>query len=300
MSDLPIKVAFPKTCTKEGIIATGIRVFLFSTLVLFTHIAFSQVEMDDLGLEIKVSFRQELNLGGYIQVRENELPGSKLELEDLNIFSYPSLQLQLTKRLKENQQIVVSYNRIYLKGKSTINQDLAFNGTLIDARQGVDVSPTRYYRLTAYYSGLLKERGNLKWNYLGGFVYDFLDFYLDGKVSPKSSRFEVFEGFYRQALPYPVIGSTFEQKFTHHRKVEMLLLGTYVPRFTSFYVEGGKMDLQYSTFETNLTFSQQVKYWNIGLCLNYRFMKLFQESREDTNLIESSTLSPGISIAYVF
>jgi hypothetical protein len=276
-----------------------IRLFAFLFVALIFQTAQSQ-SSTDLGLEFQFAYSQAIPLGGYVQVREDELIGDHMAFKSLNMASYPSIQLQLKKHLGENQALVIHYNRIYFKGESTFQQDLAYNGTLIDGRSGIDVSPSKYYRLHVSYSGLLYQNKGFKLNYLGGIVYDVCTFYLDGKISKSSSRYEVYEGFYRQALPYPVFGLSWQQEIKENLNLSALAFGTYIPRFASFYQEGGTIDLRYNTFESRI---QLTKNWNqlaVGFLLNYRYMFLLQESLEDTNELETNSLSPGLVFQYQF
>ena len=133
---------------------------------------------------------------------------------------------------------------------------------------------------------------------MGGLVFDYLNFYLDGEISLQSTRFEVFEQFKSQAFPFPILGGMVNHQLSESREFECMFFGTYIPRFESFYEEGGKMDLKYSTFESTASIVQTFKKWRMGFHLSYRYMNMFQESFEDTNEIQTSTLTPGLRISF--
>src|SRR5690606_12320779 len=104
---------------------------------------------------IGAQYMQEFVLDGHVKVREWELEGDKMDLKDLGMTSYPALQLFLEKKLHKNQSIKLSYDHYFMRGSATFDKDIAYNGTLINGRKGIDVSPTRYYRLSMHYKGRL-------------------------------------------------------------------------------------------------------------------------------------------------
>ena len=119
-------------------------------------------------------------------------------------------------------------------------------------------------------------------------------------MTPSSPKDEVLEGFGRQAFPYPVLGLQGKIELDHSNYINVELSGTYVPKFESFYTEGGNVYLQYSNFESGLSYLRTISDFEVALGARFRYMHLFQESKEDTNVITTITAGPFIKIGYRF
>ena len=269
--------------------------------VLISAIGFSQEQESKIkSYSISAQYNQEFVLDGYVRVREWEVEGDKMKLKDLNMTSYPALQLHFEKRFRKNQALAVEYDQYFMSGRTTFNRDVAYNGTIIDGRKGIDVSPTRYYRISAIYTGPIVDNPHFNLHYKAALVFDHITFYLDGEVTPSSTMNEVYEGFGRQALPYPVFGLQGKVGLSERSNFNFEVSGTYIPRFTSFYTESGNVDLQYSNFLADISYSRVVSHFELALGSKIRQMHLFQESTEDTNIISTLTAGPYIEIAYHF
>lgn len=247
---------------------------------------------------IGVSYDHEFVLDGYVRVREWELTGDKLPLSKLGMKSFPVVKLQVSRNLKKHKSIAISYDRYFMRGQALLDGDITYNGTIIDGRKGVDVSPTRYYRISATYAGRLLEFRKLQLSYKAALVLDHIVFYVDGVVTPTSPKNEVYEGFGRQAFPYPVVGIDGIYDVDKLNRIDFQLSGTYIPKFKSFYTEGGNIHLQYSNCFMNIGYTRAISSFRLSAGLNWRYMKLFQESLEDTNELETVTIGPYIRLGY--
>lgn len=250
------------------------------------------------GYAIGVTYNHEFVLDGYVRVREWEFTGDKLSLSKLGMNSFPAVQLQVSRNLKKHKSIAISYDRYFIRGQAVLDGDITYNGTTIDGRKGVDVSPTRYYRVSAMYAGRLLQLRDLQLRYKGALVLDHIVFYVDGVVTPTSPKNEVYEGFGRQAFPYPVVGVNGIYDVDKVNRIELELSGTYIPKFESFYTEGGNIHLQYSNGFMNVGYTRAISSFRLSVGVNWRYMKLFQESREDTNELETVTIGPYIKLRY--
>jgi hypothetical protein len=248
---------------------------------------------------VGVQYTQEFVLGGYVRVREWEVIGDKVLLKDLGMNSYVAASTWMEYALRKERRIRLAYDRYFMRGTSRFDRDIFYNGTIVDGRSGIDVSPSRYYRISAQYSGCVIHREHIRLWYLGALVFDHIVFYLDGKVSPASPMSEVYEKFGRQALSYPVVG--FRGEWSDHvGSLCWEISGSYIPEFKSFYTEGGKMRLQYSNFLADVKYSRRWGHFDIAIGGKLRHMKLFQESREDTNEIRTLSAGPYIEARYRF
>lgn len=249
---------------------------------------------------IGAQYIHEFVLGGDVQVREWELEGDKMSMKDLGVKNYPALQFHVARHWRNNINIAVTYDYYFVRGSATFDRDINYNGTIIDGRKGIDVSPTRYFRLSAIYTGALYSNRRFDLWYKAGLMLDHITFYLDGEVTPSSPKDEVFERFGRQAFPYPVLGLQGKIDLGHRNYFNAELLGSYVQKFKSFYTEGGNIYLQYSNFESGLSYSKTISDFEVSLGARFRYMHLFQESKEDTNRITTITCGPFIRLSYRF
>ena len=247
---------------------------------------------------IGAQYRHEFLLDGFVRVREWELIGDKMKLKDLGVEHYPAVHVYLTKRLKEDRTLTLSYDHYYIRGHATFDRDIAYNGTIIDGRKGIDVSPTRYFRLRLNYHGALWKSPSLEVGYVAGVVFDHVKFYLDGELAPSSTRYEVYEGFGRQAFPYPALGIHGRADLPKRNHLKFEIAGTYVPAFKSFYKEGGRVYLHYRLIQADVNYSWNVSGIEIIFGLNLRHMHLFQESAEDTNILDMTTAGPYVGMSY--
>jgi len=275
------------------------RAFFIAVMLLNFQFCFSQEENNQWHrTSVGAQFSQEFVLDGYVQVREWELVGDKIKLKDLGMTSYPSIQLYAKRHLKKKRALAFAYDHYFVHGRSTFDRDITYNGTIINGRKGIDVSPTIFFRASAIYTGPLVDQAHLKIRYKVALALDYIKFYLEGEVTPSSPSHEVYEGFGRQAFPYPLIGLTGKIKVSEKSNMNFEVSGTYVPRFTSFYKEGGHVDLQYSNFLTAVDYSWLFGNFDVALGLRLRHMHLFQESKEDTNVITTFTTGPYIETRY--
>jgi hypothetical protein len=276
------------------------KIALIAATILGSVTAFSQGFTRVGSFTMGAQYTHEFVLDGYVRVREWELEGDKMPLKDLGMKSHSAVQLNMEKNLKRDRSISLVYDRYFIHGRSTFDRNITYNGTIINGRKGIDVSPTRYFRISAIYTAPLLRRPNFDLKYTAGVVVDHITFYLDGAVDPSSEKNEVFEGFGRQAFPYPVIGLKGSHALSANNKINWETSGTYVPKFKSFYNEGGPVHLQYCNLQSGINYTRTISDFEISVGTKLRYMYLFQDSKEDTNVIKTVTMGPFIGVVYHF
>jgi hypothetical protein len=277
------------------------KMFLLVVVAIAATASFGQGLIGNNGdFSIGVNYSHEFVVDGFVRVREWELPGDKMKLRDLGIKSLPALQLNATKTFTKGRSVSLIYDHFFISGESTFDRDIAYNGTIINGRDGINVSPSRYFRVSAIYSAPLVKRQNFSLLYTAGLVLDHITFYLDGQVASSSERDEVFERFGRQSFPYPVIGLKGTHGMGPKSSIQWETSGTYVPKFKSFYTEGGNVFLQYSNFQADVKYSRAISDFDVFIGARLRYMHLFQESMEDTNVINTFTIGPFAGVRYHF
>ena len=136
------------------------KIFLFIAATIVTKEVFSQDVSDGSPFSIGVQYTHEFVLDGFVRVREWELPGDKMKLKELGMKSYPALQLKMERSLKKKGSLSLVYDHFFMRGKSTFDRNIIYNGTIINGRNGIDVSPTRYFRISAIYAAPIVKRQN--------------------------------------------------------------------------------------------------------------------------------------------
>jgi hypothetical protein len=275
-------------------------IVLIAAAILGSGTAYSQELRKSSSFTFGAQYTHEFVLDGYVRVREWELEGDKMSLKDLGMTSYPAVQLNVAKHLRQGRSFSLVYDHYFMNGRSTFDRNIIYNGTIINGRKGIDVSPTRYFRISAIYTAPLLCRPNFDLQYTAALVFDHITFYLDGEVDPSSKKDEVLEGFGRQAFPYPVVGLKGTVGLDAKQNVRWEISGTYIPEFESFYTEGGNVHLQYSNFQLGIDYSRAISDFEVAVGTKLRYMHLFQESKEDTNVITTLTVGPFIGIIYHF
>lgn len=275
---------------------------LFSLIIIssFAIVGLAQDLGPDRGFEAGVRYNHGFVLGGFVQVREWELAGHKMNLRDLGTVHYPAVQVELTRTFSRARRFSLRYDQFFFQGEAIVDHDINYNGTIINGRNGIDVSSTTYHRITALYDGFISEGQKYDLGYTVGLVYDRINFHIDGEVTSYSPRNEVYENFGKQAFPYPFLGVYLDYAVAASKKIKFRTGGTYIPEFKSFFKEGGNVYLQYGALYADLCYEQKFNRWRMSLGGNFGYMDLFQESKEDTNSIKMITAGPYVKVDYVF
>lgn len=276
------------------------KIVLISVAMLACGVVFGQELQEGSSYVIGARYHHEFVMDGYVRVREWDLHGDKMKLKDLGMTSYSAFQLNVEKHLKRGRSLALVYDQYFMTGTATFDRNIIYNGTIINGRNGVNVSPTRYFRISTIFTAPLASRAHFDLQYTVGLVVDHITFYVAGEVDPSSPKDEVLEGFGKQAFPYPLIGLKGSFHLNGNNNICWRTSGTYIPTFRSFYREGGNVHLQYSNFEADVNYSRTISKFQVSLGANLRYMYLFQESHEDTNVINTITAGPYLGMTYRF
>ncbi len=273
--------------------------FIVITILCMTGIS-AQPLHNDGNWNISAFYRSEWLTNGYIKVRELDIEGDKVQLQDVGMKNYPALQLQLERTFRNDGRLSLTYENYFIKGNAILDHNIEYNGTIINGSTGIDVAQTRFYRLGAHYHGNLYSEKEFRIQYIAGIVFDHTTFYLDGQVEPGSPRQEVYEKFGKQALPYPEAGISARYIYKKMNEFNLDVSGTYIPKFKNFYQEGGNMYLRYSTFLADLNYTHRFQSWEFTGGFQMRSTHLFGESIEDTNDLKMSIAAPYVGVGFNF
>jgi hypothetical protein len=243
-----------------------------------------------------VTYSREFLVDGYVQVREWDMEGDKLDFKSLGIDNYSSIEIRLDKNFRRNNRATLAVQHLFLTGSGAISDDIAYNGTMINGRPGLDVSKSRYDRFVFTYHEPLQHWQGFTLELHGGLLYERINFYVDGEVLASSPRSEVYENFGRQAFPYPYIGLNTIHRLSTYDVLALSVSGTHIPSFKSFFKEGGNMYLKYKAFMAEASYSRSARQWRFSLGARMRYMHLVQDSIEDTNDIQHCVIGPFVQM----
>lgn len=238
---------------------------------------------------------------GFVQVRENQYQGEYLSFPDkLNMNTWGNVSLFFRNQLKPGLVLTSYLSWYHTSGRTTLPYSFYYNGTLIDGTSGVNIAPTIYIRMRVDITHYLINHKNLKLGSKSGLVYDNMTFYVKGDVAPGSPRNEPVEFFGRQAIPFPYLGANFDYQVSRRSNINVALFGTYIPKFKSFFREGGRMSIKYAMTEASLDYTYAINQYKVGLGYKYSYLRHLEESSEDTNRFKISASGININITYTF
>lgn len=261
------------------------------------------IQADDLSWHIALA--GELSSpGGWVQVRENEIQGTRLHLDnDLNVNDMQTIRLLAWKPLNDVSELHFGFATNQLDGNSHTDVPVYFNGTTI-APGRLDTA-TRFQDFIAfdasYWHRLIDvgEGGQL-WGSVGA-TYVMLNFRLKGTVAADSVGNELKEDFYVQELPVPIFGLHLRYPLTDVLKLTADGTWGRLPWVNSFRTEGGEVRLAQTNWEAVLGVEYAFQsHWKLDGYVFHRFYAQDERSHEDGNQIRLSTTGGGLEVSYAF
>lgn len=241
---------------------------------------------------------------GWIQVRENDLEGTRLYFrDDLGVDRRNGVRFAATKTLSARSRWQWSLATYTLDGTTVLPAPIAFNGaTIAPGALRTATDYTHFLKFDASYWRRLTtfRKGGGLWGSVGGTV-TLLNFTLHGAVAPGSVGSETREDFYVQELPVPVVGLHLTYPLGRaFSLISSAELGR-LPRVYSQRHEGGKVKLK----QTNDALSVGVAFrpsaareWSFAVFdRNYA---QDEQSLEDGNVIHLRDRGLRVALAHPF
>ena len=276
-------------------------------VLLFTCYALTSLAQDlsenksQQSLQVSVSYDHDFFVNGYVQVRELEYEGEKLSLNsDFGMNGWNSATAAMSFTFKNFSSLSASYQYYFFSGSNLLNKDFWFNGTHVDGDSGISVNKTRLSKIEVAFEKPVNVLPHLQTSLIAGLVYHRLLFVIDGHTLPDSYRYELFEKFFSQALPYPEIGFQLKKNISPRSAFSAKAAGTYIPYFESFFHEGGDMHLHYYTATAELSYQYSLKALFISPSVNYTALKIYEWSLEDTNDFFINSFGLEVTAGYKF
>ncbi|HEY6893798.1 MAG TPA: hypothetical protein VI258_06505, partial [Rhodanobacteraceae bacterium] len=127
--------------------------------------------------------------GGWVQVRENDIAGTRLHIDnDLDVQHMQTLRFRAARLFSDDNQLRFGVSASMLDGSATITQPVVFNGTTVAPGKLDTVThfqdfleaDVAYWRRFAAF-----DNGGGFWGSVGA-TYVLLNFRLDGTIAPDS------------------------------------------------------------------------------------------------------------------
>jgi hypothetical protein len=248
--------------------------------------------------------------GGFIQVRENSVDGTRLPFGPaLGFDSFPRLRLEAVDNKEPGGVLVLRLDFARISGETVFSKPVYFNGVELAAGQPVTsiANWDNYWQFTMLYRHrLLGGRRGASLAGEIGFTYVGLTYSLQGHPvgaanSAELSGSTTVEDFITQELPVPQVGLEFNYPLTGSWTVQASVLGGHLPRVYSLRNEGGKV---YVT-QTNQVFRWGLDYhWNSNLRTGIgwydRYYMQYEQSAEDGNYIRMPEHGLYMDLRYRF
>ena len=243
-----------------------------------------------------------VDFSGYVLVREAQYSGDKLSFtKHLGMKNLLSTGIFISYLLNNKSSLFsFSFQRNFFRGHSVIPNDIFFNGTLIKGSDGISINRTEFTRLSFRFEKSFNNSHKFYPEIIAGLLFDRILFKIDGTILPNSPRFEPVEGFKRQALPYPFLGTRLNRKLSAKSMLSIEASGTYIPLFKSFFKEGGPVYLKYYSADADLNYQHAQGAFTFNIAYFWRELRIYEYSEEDTNDFFLSVSGIRFTIVYRF
>jgi len=242
--------------------------------------------------------------GGWVQVRENEIQGTRLGIsDDLDVNHMTTLRLRAIKTYSDVNEVHLGFATSMLDGSATIDTPVNFNGatiapgrldTITHFQDFLTFDASYWRRLTGF------DNGGGIWGSVGA-TYVLLNFRLQGTLAANSVGNELKEDFYVQELPVPTLGLHLRYPFGDKWKLTADITAGRLPWVDSFRTEGGEVRLA----QTNEDESLGIEYrfdtqWRAGIYAFHSYFAQNERSNEDGNAVHLTSTGVGIGVGYTF
>lgn len=241
--------------------------------------------------------------GGWVRVRENDLPATRLRLnDDLGVDRMQSLRLLAWTPLGDAGELHLGLFTHRLDGSAQVAAPVYFNGTKVAPGRLDTVTHFQdFIELDASYWRHLADvgRGSL-WGSLGA-RYTMLNFKLDGTIAADSPGHELKEDFYVQELPVPMLGLHLRYPLGDALQLTADVSWGRLPWVNSLRTEGGQVRLAQTNSEEQVALAYRLNpHWQLSAYAFHTEFAQDERSREDGNAVYLHDSGVGVAAQYGF
>lgn len=241
---------------------------------------------------------QYANASGYVQVREFDLQGTRLALDDLGIDHALVVALGYEQRLSDVSALRFRVRWYDESGQGSFPEEIDFNGGIYEA--GATLTSTAQLADFVFHwqRDLLRFGDGGRFQGLVGANFTYLNFTIDG---PQVSSADTSEAFYRQALPLPSLGLRVYYPLRKKGVFYAEIFGFAINNWNSLRKEGGTVTLSQDNAEATIGVRYRLgPTWQLDGGLRYDYLKIDEESTEDGNVFLQQSWGPFVGFAAHF
>jgi len=242
--------------------------------------------------------------GGWVRVREFDVPTTRLRLnDDLGVNHMQSLRLLAWTPLGDASELHLGLFTHRLDGSTQVVAPVYFNGTKVASGRLDTVTHFQdFIELDASYWRRLMDigRGGSLWGSLGA-RYVMLNFRMDGTIAPDSPGNELKEDFYVQELPVPMLGLHLRYPLGDALQLTADVSWGRLPWVNSLRTEGGQVRLAQTNSEEQLGLAYRLSpRWQLTAYAFHTEFAQDERSREDGNAVYLHDSGVGVAAEYGF
>ncbi len=242
--------------------------------------------------------------GGWVQVRENDIQGTRLHLsDDLDVNDMQTIRLQAWKSFSDGGELHLGFATHQLQGRSSTDVPVYFNGTTVaPGRLDTATHFQDFIAFDASYWHRLVDvgRGGSLYGSVGA-TYVMLNFVVHGTLAAGSVGNELKEDFYVQELPVPIFGLHLRYPLGGQLRFTADASWGRLPWVNSFRTEGGEVKTAQTHWEAVLGLEYTLSpRWKLAGYVFHRYYAQDESSHEDGNQISLATNGGGLGVTYQF
>ena len=252
--------------------------------VLLPWVAQSQ-PLDRENWAVELRYAHSLEVSGSTRVREFDIRGDHLDLEDdLGVEQWNTYEIEIARRLKSGDRIRISSFYSEFKGSALVDEPIDYNGATYAADQTLSIEPTTFWRMMLLYEYSLSRPNERSGLYaLLGLYSDNLHVMIDGELAPDTASDEKGEDFGRQKFIWPTLGMGGRSRLGESLELWGEFFGWHYAGTDTFYGEGGEIHATQSAFDAVAGARLLGVLLRPALAYRYRYFYQATTSTEDYN-----------------
>lgn len=242
--------------------------------------------------------------GGWVQVRENDIQGTRLGIHGrLGVNHMQTIRLRAWTPLSDVSELHLGFATSRLGGHTTLADPVYFNGTTV-APGRLDTA-TGFQDFIAFDAAWWRRlltfgRGGQLWGSVGA-TYQMLNFRMHGTIAADSVGHELKEDFYVQELPVPELGLHLRYPLGEAWTLRADATAGRLPWVNSLRTEGGEVRLAQTDVEERLGLDYRAgNHWSVDAYAFHSYLGQSERSHEDGNVVRLRSTGVGLGVAYRF
>ncbi|MEJ2679528.1 MAG: hypothetical protein P8174_10695 [Gemmatimonadota bacterium] len=241
---------------------------------------------------------------GWVRVRENAIAGTRLSLgRELGVHTATILTLQVRRRAGAGV-VGLQIGGTTLRGAARLAHAVDFNGSTLQGGTVLKtrVGPTDFLRVVLDYTHpLVRVGGGGVLRGRVGLDATFLEFRLQGTLSPATVGHETREDFLTQELPVPFLGAGLRLPLGRRVALRLAADAGALPWVSSLRYEGGLVRLRQQRWDADAGLQVALApRWRAGVDVQYTSFTQNEQSHEDGNEFHMTGAGGAVRVSWSF